>query len=119
MTDNAALFLRLAKERGLNTGLSDGTPVVPIIIGNSQQALILSHRMFERGINVRPILHPAVEEEAARLRFFISSSHCEDQIRAAVDAVAEEIEQVMPGTVKPKPSAKPQPQRRTHPARPR
>jgi 8-amino-7-oxononanoate synthase len=119
LTDNAALFLRLAKERGLNTGLSDGTPVVPIIIGNSQQALILSHRMFERGINVRPILHPAVEEAAARLRFFISSSHCEDQIRAAVDAVAEEIEQVMPGTVKPKPSAKPQPQRRTHPARPR
>jgi 8-amino-7-oxononanoate synthase len=119
LTDNAALFLRLAKERGLNTGLSDGTPVVPIIIGNSQQALILSQRMLERGVNVRPILHPAVEEEAARLRFFISSSHCEGQIRAAVDAVAEEIERLMPDAVKPKSPAKPQPQRPINPARPR
>jgi hypothetical protein len=41
-------------------------------------------------------LHPAVEESAARLRFFISSSHSEDQIRETVAAVAEELAKIDP-----------------------
>jgi len=59
LQDNARLFLTLAKERGLNTGMSNNTPVVPIITGNSLQALMLSRAMFERGISVLPILYPA------------------------------------------------------------
>lgn len=91
------LFLRLARQRGLNTGLSAGTPVIPVIIGNSVDALRMSARMFERGVNVQPILHPAVEEERARLRFFISARHTEQQIRYTVDAVAEELMAINPG----------------------
>ena len=37
--------------------------------------------LSDRGINVQPILYPAVEESAARLRFFIHSEHTEEQIR--------------------------------------
>jgi 7-keto-8-aminopelargonate synthetase-like enzyme len=88
---NADLFLRYAKERGLDTGLSHGTPVVPIILGNSLRALTLSRRLFVRGINVQPILYPAVEEEAARLRFFLTAMHTEDQIRHTIDVINEEI----------------------------
>jgi 8-amino-7-oxononanoate synthase len=65
--------------------------VVPVIIGNSVRALTLSRRLFERGINVQPILYPAVEEKASRLRFFITSTHTAEQIRTTVDAVAEEL----------------------------
>ena len=85
------LFLRLAKERGINTGLSGGTPVIPVILGSSLMSLQLSQALKERHINVQPILYPAVEESAARLRFFITSSHTEEQIRQAIDAVAEEL----------------------------
>jgi 8-amino-7-oxononanoate synthase len=88
---NARLFLQLARERGLNTGLGNNTPVVPVIIGNSMRALMLSRRLFERGINVQPILYPAVEEQASRLRFFITAVHTEQQIRDTVDAVVEEL----------------------------
>ena len=73
LQENARLFLTLARERGLNTGASQGTAVVPVILGNSLLALRLSQAMLARGINVQPILHPAVEESAARLRFFITS----------------------------------------------
>ena len=52
---------------------------------------MLSRALFERGINVQPILYPAVEEEKARLRFFITAAHTEEQIRRTVDAVAEEL----------------------------
>jgi 7-keto-8-aminopelargonate synthetase-like enzyme len=91
LNENAALFLRLAKEKGINTGLSHDTPVIPVIIGSSRQSLLLSRRLFERGINVQPILYPAVEESAARLRFFITSTHSEPQIRLTVNTVAEEL----------------------------
>jgi hypothetical protein len=84
-------FLRRAKQHGLNTGLSNNTPVVPVILGNSVHALELSRRLFARGINVQPILYPAVEERAARLRFFITACHTPSQIDSAVDAVAEEL----------------------------
>ena len=94
--DRAALFLKLARARGLNTGLSQGTPIVPIILGNSIHALQLSGAMFDRSVNVQPILYPAVEESAARLRFFINSSHTEEQIRLTVDALAEEAERIDP-----------------------
>lgn len=91
---NSKLFLELAKERGLNTGLSMGTPITPVITGNSLLALRLSDALYRRGINAQPILHPAVEENQARIRFFITSAHTEAQIRMAVNAVAEEIEKL-------------------------
>ena len=95
--DNSRLFLRLARARGLDTGLSNDTPVVPVIIGNSLRALTLSRRLFERGINVQPILYPAVEEQASRLRFFITAAHSIEQIQTTVDAVAEELSLLDPG----------------------
>jgi 7-keto-8-aminopelargonate synthetase-like enzyme len=91
---NARLFLKLANERGLNTGKSNDTPVVPVILGNSLLALQLSRRLFQRGINVQPILYPAVEESAARLRFFVTSTHTEQQIRHTVDLVDEELKKL-------------------------
>ncbi len=83
------LFLRLAKERGLDTGFSKDSPIIPIIIGHSYRCSEMAKELFERGINVFPILFPAVPENAARLRFFLSNSHTEEQIRVAVQTVAE------------------------------
>jgi len=93
---NARLFLQLAKEAGLNTGPSGGSAIIPVILGNSMNALRLSRSMFTRGINVQPILYPAVEESAARLRFFITSRHTPDQIRRTVSAMQEELSKIDP-----------------------
>lgn len=96
LEQNAKLFLSLAQTRNLNTGLSKDTPVVPIILGDSLACLKLSQALNGRGVNVQPIVHPAVEERAARLRFFITSSHTEDQIRYTIDAIAEELAKIDP-----------------------
>ena len=64
--------------------------------GNSDNAVQLAQGLFRRGINVQPILYPAVEESAARLRFFITSMHTEEQIRTAVAAVADELSKIDP-----------------------
>jgi 7-keto-8-aminopelargonate synthetase-like enzyme len=92
----SALFLNEARKHGLNTGKSANTPVVPVITGNSLHALLLSRRMNEAGVNVQPILYPAVEESAARLRFFINSTHTNQQILYAVDKCAEHFKAIAP-----------------------
>jgi 8-amino-7-oxononanoate synthase len=89
--ERAALFLKLTRERGIDTGYSAGSAVVPAIIGNSLHSLQISEALRQRGINVQPILYPAVEETAARLRFFITATHTEQQIRETVEVLAEEI----------------------------
>ncbi|NLS96605.1 MAG: aminotransferase class I/II-fold pyridoxal phosphate-dependent enzyme [Planctomycetaceae bacterium] len=96
LRQRARLFLELARSRGIDTGRSQDSPVVPVILGNSMHALQLSKALFARGINVQPILYPAVEESAARLRFFVTSLHREEQIRFAVDCIVEELEKINP-----------------------
>lgn len=96
LRERARLFLELARSRGINTGMSKDSPVVPVILGNSMHALQLSKALFDRGINVQPILYPAVEESAARLRFFITSLHSEEQIRFTIDTIVEELEKINP-----------------------
>ena len=84
---NAALFLRLAKQAGLDTGTSAGHAIVPVIVGSSVGAARLSQALFDQGINVQPILYPAVPDSSARLRFFLSAEHTEAQIRTTIEAV--------------------------------
>ncbi|MGH7092162.1 MAG: aminotransferase class I/II-fold pyridoxal phosphate-dependent enzyme [Stellaceae bacterium] len=86
----AALFLHLAREGGLDVGGSIGAAIVPVITGSSIGAARLAQALFERGINVQPILYPAVPERAARLRFFLTAAHSEEQIREAVRILIEE-----------------------------
>jgi 8-amino-7-oxononanoate synthase len=88
---NADLFLELAREAGIDTGDSRGTPIIPCIVGDSLKTLKLSGALLRRGVNVNPILYPAVPEELARLRFFVTSCHSAEQIRFAVKVLAEEL----------------------------
>ena len=87
----ARLFLKLAGERGLNTGSAADTPVVPVIVANSVKSLRLASVLYQRGVYVQPILPPVVPEHASRLRFFITTNHSELHIRETVDAIAEEL----------------------------
>ncbi len=88
---NGTRFLERARAAGLDTGPSIGTAIVPIIVGSSIRAVRVSHALYRRGVNVQPIIHPAVPERAARLRFFISSQHEFSEIDETIDIVAEEV----------------------------
>ncbi|WP_141441372.1 aminotransferase class I/II-fold pyridoxal phosphate-dependent enzyme [Vreelandella titanicae] len=80
-------FLEQATARGLDTGKSIGAAVVPVIIGSSAAAARLSNALLEQHINVQPILHPAVPEKSARLRFFLSCEHTQAHIDQTLDAL--------------------------------
>nr|WP_173376866.1 aminotransferase class I/II-fold pyridoxal phosphate-dependent enzyme [Bordetella petrii] len=84
-------FLELAQAAGIDTGSSSGLAVVPAIIQSSLKAARLSAALFRQGINVQPILYPAVPEKSARLRFFISCCHTEEQLRSTVNILSREL----------------------------
>ncbi|NJL52091.1 MAG: aminotransferase class I/II-fold pyridoxal phosphate-dependent enzyme [Hydrococcus sp. SU_1_0] len=90
----AKLFLDLAQEQGLDTGMSQDSPVIPIIVGDSLKSIQLSQNMFKRGINVPFMIYPSVPQNGARLRFFITCNHTEEQIRSTIEILAEELQKL-------------------------
>jgi 8-amino-7-oxononanoate synthase len=87
---NGQLFLAAARSAGLDVGTSWGYAVIPVILGNSLLTITLADRLLRRGYNAFPIIPPGVPERSARLRFFISSEHTQDEINNAVTAIVEE-----------------------------
>ncbi|MGN6460106.1 MAG: aminotransferase class I/II-fold pyridoxal phosphate-dependent enzyme, partial [Pseudolabrys sp.] len=88
---NSRYFQAGARTRGMDTGRAPGTAVCPIIVGDSVAAVYLSQRMFDRGINVQPVLYPAVPAKTARLRFFLTAMHSEADMDVALEALQEEL----------------------------
>ncbi|PKO87764.1 MAG: 8-amino-7-oxononanoate synthase [Betaproteobacteria bacterium HGW-Betaproteobacteria-12] len=88
LRERAQFFLQRARQAGIDTGYSQGYALVPVITGSSLKAVKMSDRLFENGINVQPIIYPAVEEKAARLRFFICAMHTDKQLSSTVDLIA-------------------------------
>jgi 7-keto-8-aminopelargonate synthetase-like enzyme len=90
-----AKFLRqVARENDLTVGGDEESPVASLIVGDDKMAMMLSHNLLERGIEVQPIVRPAVSATTARLRFFLTANHTEEQIQETVPVVAQELEKL-------------------------
>ncbi|MGR9107103.1 MAG: aminotransferase class I/II-fold pyridoxal phosphate-dependent enzyme [Gammaproteobacteria bacterium] len=94
LRQRSEFFLNEAKKRGLDTGPSSQSPVIPVILGNSARCLKLGEQLFRKGINVQAILYPAVPEDASRLRFFITAMHTEEEILYTLDNVAAILQEL-------------------------
>ena len=70
---------------------SAGFAVVPVIIGDSLRTVMLAQRLLERGVNAVPIIPPGVQEQGARLRFFVCAGHTPEQIEQAVALMRDEL----------------------------
>jgi 7-keto-8-aminopelargonate synthetase-like enzyme len=84
LRERSTYFLSRCREEGLDTGESHGTPIVPILVGDSLRAARLSALLLASGVNVQPMVAPAVPNEQARLRFFIAATHTEDELESTV-----------------------------------
>lgn len=84
LAKNAEYFKEALNQAGFDTGLSQGRGLVPLLTGGSVKASRFSTELFNSGINVQPVVYPAVPENLARLRFFISAAHTEAQLDKTV-----------------------------------
>jgi 8-amino-7-oxononanoate synthase len=73
------------------TPLSVSSHIVPVVVGQTQQALDLAGALWDRGLWVPAIRPPTVPEGSARLRLSISALHTEAHIDALAGALQEAL----------------------------
>ncbi|MDP2183290.1 MAG: pyridoxal phosphate-dependent aminotransferase family protein [Actinomycetota bacterium] len=76
------------KAQGWDTMFAS-TCVVPVLVGDESKTMDLTRMLFDRGIFVCPIVHPAVPRGTDRLRTCLMATHTDEDIAAALDAFAE------------------------------
>ncbi|MGO9132963.1 MAG: aminotransferase class I/II-fold pyridoxal phosphate-dependent enzyme [Methylovirgula sp.] len=81
---NAEMFIEVAHEAGLDTGPAIGRGVVPILFSDSWETVHASQHLMANGYYVPPIIQIGVPKNQPRLRFFLSASHTEEEIRGVI-----------------------------------
>lgn len=76
------------KAQGWNT-MDSTTCVVPVLIGDEAQTMDLTRMLFDRGVFVCPIVHPAVPRGSDRLRTCLMATHTDEDVAQALDAFEE------------------------------
>lgn len=73
-------YMKEALDRiGFNT-LDSETPIIPIIVGESERAVAFSSRLFQEGILVSAIRPPTVPSRTARLRLTVTAAHTREDL---------------------------------------
>lgn len=86
---NTNYFKKAVEDLGFNTGNSQ-TPIIPIIVGESQKAKALSDRLYEDGVFVVPIVFPMVARDLSRIRVQMHAKLKTEQL----DSVIGKIEKI-------------------------
>jgi 8-amino-7-oxononanoate synthase len=88
----SALPLAKAKTFARRARLPDATsPIVPVVVGETDAALAASRMLESVGFLVVPIRPPTVPKGTARLRFSFSPGHSDAEIERAADLVRTRV----------------------------
>jgi len=81
---NTKYFKEKIQALGFDTGRSQ-TPITPIIVGESKNAMDLSRETFKEGVFVKPIVYPLVAKDKSRVRTIVTAIHTKEDLDEAVD----------------------------------
>ena len=95
LLDNARYLRRGLRDLGLRViepgRLPDGseatTPVVPVVVGEDWQAVLLWKALFDRGVYTNVAIHPAVPPGGALLRTSLMASHEREHLDRALATI--------------------------------
>ena len=65
------------------------TCVVPVLVGDEAKTMDLTRMLFDRGVFVCPIVHPAVPRGTERLRTCLMATHTDEDLDQVLGAFAE------------------------------
>ncbi|MGH2923665.1 MAG: aminotransferase class I/II-fold pyridoxal phosphate-dependent enzyme [Solirubrobacterales bacterium] len=100
LLDNAAylrdgfrdLGLKVVEPGTLPDGTEATTPVVPVIVGEDWQAVLLWKALFDAGVYTNVAIHPAVPPGGALLRTSLMATHERHHLDRALETFAKVIE---------------------------
>jgi 8-amino-7-oxononanoate synthase len=84
LRENAAFFRQGLQRLGFNT-LNSSTHIVPVLVGDSQRALEMAERLFQRGIFAVAIRPPTVPPGSARIRTSVMATHSHADLAYALE----------------------------------
>jgi 8-amino-7-oxononanoate synthase len=85
------LGLRVVEPGALPDGTVATTPVVPVIVGDDWQAVMLWKALFEAGVYTNVAIHPAVPPGGALLRTSLMATHEREHLDRALAILEETI----------------------------
>lgn len=86
--DNTYHFRKVVQDLGFNTGKSE-TPIIPIIVGESSKAKMLSDKLYDNGVFVVPIVFPMVSQDQARIRVQMHAQLTKDELDKVIEILAD------------------------------
>jgi 8-amino-7-oxononanoate synthase len=87
-----ALGLQVVEPGTLPGGSVATTPVVPVIVGDDWQAVLLWKALFEAGVYTNVAIHPAVPPGGALLRTSLMASHERQHLDRALAMIGQTIQ---------------------------
>jgi len=86
------LGLKVVEPGTLPDGSVATTPVVPVIVGDDWQAVLLWKALFDAGVYTNVAIHPAVPPGGALLRTSLMATHEREHLDRALETIARTIE---------------------------
>ena len=83
--ENTRFFKSGLQALGFDTGVSE-SPITPVIVGEGVRAMMLSDRLFEKGVFAQGIGFPTVPQGKARVRTIVTATHSRGELEFALDA---------------------------------
>jgi glycine C-acetyltransferase len=84
--ENSRYFRNRLDELGFKP-LPGETPIVPVILGETSRAILMSEKLLERGVFVTGFGYPVVPQGHARIRCQVSAAHSREDLDFALDAM--------------------------------
>ncbi|HXS47750.1 MAG TPA: aminotransferase class I/II-fold pyridoxal phosphate-dependent enzyme [Solirubrobacterales bacterium] len=86
------LGLQVIEPGALPDGAVATTPVVPVIVGDDWQAVLLWKALFDAGVYTNVAIHPAVPPGGALLRTSLMATHEREHLDRALETISRTIE---------------------------
>jgi len=74
---------------GFDVGVAE-TPIVPLVIGDSDTTFLFWKRLFERGVYTNPVISPAVPPNRGLLRTSYMATHSDEELDRVLEIAGEE-----------------------------
>jgi 8-amino-7-oxononanoate synthase len=84
-----ALGLKVIEPGTLPDGAVATTPVVPVVVGDDWQAVLLWKALFDAGVYTNVAIHPAVPPGGALLRTSLMATHRRDHLDRALETIGK------------------------------
>jgi 8-amino-7-oxononanoate synthase len=85
------LGLKVVEPGTLPDGTIATTPVVPVVVGDDWQAVLLWKALFDAGVYTNVAIHPAVPPGGALLRTSLMATHEREQLDRALEIIGQTI----------------------------